>query len=115
MRIPLAATPNPSVKGTSRKLERKEHWGLLLVGVCCGVTGLAALFSPSFAIVFAASSIVGLPVILLLFSPSSISARLRELGDFGRIVFFAALFGYIALSKKVLVPFVVSAIEHALS
>lgn len=96
-------------------LERKEHWGLLLVGVCCGTTALAAFFSPSFATVFAASSIVGLPVILFLFFPSSVSARFRAWGDLGRIAFFATLFGYIALSKKVLVPFVVLAIEHALS
>jgi hypothetical protein len=42
-------------------LEHKEHWGLLLVVVCIVVTAIAALFSPSFAKAFAASSIVGLP------------------------------------------------------
>ena len=95
-------------------LERKEHWGLLLVGVCCAVTGLAAIFNPSFAAVFAASSIVGLPVLLLLVFPSSVSARFRCLGDLGRIAVLASIIGYIALSKKVLVPFVISVIEHAL-
>jgi len=95
-------------------LERKEHWGLLLIGVCCAVTGLAAIFSPLFAVVFAASSIVGLPVLLLLILPSPVSARLRALGDLGRLVFAATVVGYIALSKKVLVPFIVSVIEHAL-
>lgn len=96
-------------------LVRKEHWGLLLVSVCCGVTGLAVFFCPPFATVFAASSFVGLPVILLLFFPSPVSARFSALSDLGRIAFFATLFGYIALSKIVLVPFVVSVIEHALS
>ena len=95
-------------------LERKEHWGLLLVGVCCAVTGLTAIFNPSFATVFAASSIVGLPVLLLLVFSSSVSARFRAWGDLGRIAFFATFIGYIALSKKVLVPFVISVIEHAL-
>ena len=94
-------------------LERKEHWGLLLVGVCCGVTGFSAFFSPSFAIVFAASSIVGLPVLLLLIFPSPVSERLKALGDFGGLVFAATVVGYIALSKKVLVPFIISVIEHA--
>jgi len=96
-------------------LERKEHWGLLLVAVCCGVTGLAAFFSPSFATVFAASSIVGLPVLLLLIFPSPVSARLNSSGDLGRLAFAATVVGYIALSKRVLVPFVISVIEHALS
>lgn len=96
-------------------LERKEHWGLVLVAVCCGITALAALFSPSFAVVFAASSIVGLPVLLLLVFSSPLSGWLRALGDLGRIAGFAAFLGYVALSKKVLVPLTISAIEYALS
>lgn len=95
-------------------LERKEHWGLLLVAVCFGLTALAALFGPSFATVFAASSIVGLPVLLLFIFPSPVSARLKALGDLGRLVFAATVVGYIALSKKVLVPFIISVIELAL-
>jgi len=96
-------------------LVRKERWGLLLVLVCAGVTGVAALFNPPFALVFAASSIVGLPVLLAVMFPSSISARLSAWGDLGRIVVAGALFGYLALAKKVLVPFVVVVvIEHAL-
>lgn len=96
-------------------LERKEHWGLLLVAACGGVTGLAAFFNPSFATVFAASSIVGLPVLLFLIFPSPVSMRLSASGDLGRLGFAATLVGYIALSKKVLVPFVISVIEYALS
>lgn len=96
------------------QLERKEHWGLLLVAVCCGITGFAAFFSPLFATVFAASSIVGLPVILLLIFPSPVSARFSAMGELGRLVFAATVVGYVALSKKVLVPFVISVIEYAL-
>lgn len=95
-------------------LERKEHWGLLLVAACVGVTGVVALFSPWFATVFAASSIVGLPVLLLLIFPSPVSARLKALGDLGRLVFAATVVGYFTLSKKVLVPFIISVIDNAL-
>ncbi len=95
-------------------LVRKERWGLLLVLVCAGVTGVAALFNPPFALVFAASSIVGLPVLLAAVFPPPVSVRLSAWGDLGRIVVAGALFGYMALAKKVLVPFVVVVIEHAL-
>lgn len=92
----------------------KEHWGFLLVAVCCGITGLAAFFSPSVATVFAASSIVGLPVLLPLIFPSPVSVRFNALGDLGRLVLAVFVAGYIALSKKVLVPFVIAVIEYAL-
>lgn len=95
-------------------LERKERWGLLFVGVCCAVTDLTCIFSPSFATVFAASSIVGLPALLLLVFPSPVSARFWAWGDLGCIAVFAIFIGYLALSKKVLVPFVISVIEYAL-
>lgn len=95
-------------------LERKERWGLLCVGVCCAVTGLATIFSPSFATVFAASSMVVLPALLLLVFPSPVSARFCAWGYLGRIAVFAIFIGYVALSKKVIVPFVISVIEHAL-
>lgn len=93
-------------------LEREEHWGLLLVVVCAGITAVAALFNPAFAAVFAASSIVGLPVVFLMFFPSPISSRFTAWGDTGRVAFSVVLFGYIALAKVVLVPIVISVIEH---
>ena len=96
-------------------LERNEHWGQLLVGVCCAVTVVAAVFNPPFATVFAASSIVGLPVLLLMVSPSSLFERFHVRGDIGRIVFFAAFFGYIELSRRVLLPLVISLIERGLN
>ena len=95
-------------------LARKERWGLLLVLACAGVTGVAALFNPPFALVFAASSIVGLPVLLAAVFPPPVSVRLSAWGDLGRIVVAGALFGYMALAKKVLIPFVVVVIEQVL-
>ncbi len=80
-------------------LERKEHCGLLLIGVCAGVTAITAIFSPSFATVFAASSIVGLPVVFPMFFSSSVSSKFSAWGDIGRVVFYAVLFAYIALVR----------------
>lgn len=94
--------------------EREEHWGLWLVIGCAAVTGIAALFNPSFAIAFAASSIVGLPVVVTTVFPSSITTRLATSSRLARVALFIPLFGYIALAKKVLVPFVIAVIEHFL-
>jgi hypothetical protein len=95
-------------------LERKEHWGLWLVAASTLVTLAASFFSPAFATVFSASAIVGLPVLLVLFFPSRFQVKFSPSSNFGRIGFFAVLFGYIALSKSVLVPFVIGVIERAL-
>lgn len=95
-------------------LQRTERWGLLLVAVCIVVTCIAAFFSPSFATVFAASSIVGLPVLLLLIFPSALSSKLLALGNLGRIISLAFFFAYVALAKSVLVPAVIGVIERAL-
>lgn len=95
-------------------LERNEHWGfkLLLAGVV--VVCFSAIFSPDFAIVFAASCIVGLPVFWLFFFPPHLAAALLQRGrfGFGYIGVTILLFAYLALSKKVLVPFVAGVIEH---
>ena len=95
-------------------LHRIERWGVLLLAVCAGVTTIAAFFSPAFATAFAASSVVGLPMIMLLFFPSAISSRFSAWGNFGRIAFSLALFGYITLAKKVLVPIAIGIIERVL-
>jgi hypothetical protein len=93
-------------------LERKERWGLRLLVACIGVVVVSTFVSPAFAIVFAAASIVGLPVFWLLFFSAGFSAKLNSLGMLGRFVFYAVLFSYIALSKTVLVPIVVGVIER---
>jgi hypothetical protein len=46
-------------------LERKEHWGFILLLACVIAVGISAVFSTGFAIVFAASCIVGMPVFWL--------------------------------------------------
>jgi hypothetical protein len=96
-------------------LERKEHWGLRFVAASALVTLVASLFSPPFAKVFAASAIVGLPILLILFFPSRFPVKFSPSSDLGRIAFFLVLFGYIALAKSVLVPIVIGVIEHVLS
>ena len=95
-------------------LQRTERWGLLIVAVCVAITCIAAFISSSFAIVFAASSIVGLPVLLLLVFPSALSSKLLSLGNLGRVVSMAVFIGYVALAKSVLVPAVIGFIERAL-
>lgn len=92
-------------------LERKERWGLRLLVACICVVAISAFVSPAFAIVFAAATIVGLPVLWLLFFSAGLSAKLNSLGTLGRLVFYGVLFSYISLSKTVLVPIVVGVIE----
>lgn len=94
-------------------LERKEHWGLRLLVACICVVVAAAFVSPAFAIVFSAATIVGLPVLWLLFFSKGLSTKLNSLGVLGRFVFYAVLFSYIGLSKTVLVPIVARVIERA--
>ena len=96
-------------------LERREHWGLWLVIACTLVTLAASFVSPAFATVFAASAVVGLPVLLILFFPSRFPIKFSPSSDLGRIAFFLVLFGYIALAKSVLVPIVIGVIERVLS
>jgi hypothetical protein len=96
-------------------LERKEHWGLWLIVACALVTLAVSFFSPAFATVFAASSAVGLPVLLVLFFPSRFPVKFSPSSDLGRIAFFAVLFGYIALAKSVLVPIVIGIIMRVLA
>lgn len=93
---------------------RTEHWGFLIVAVCIAITCITGLFNPSVATIFAASSIVGLPALLLLIRPSALSSKLPGLGNLGRITSLALFFAYIALAKSVLVPALIRIIERAL-
>jgi hypothetical protein len=96
------------------ELKRKERWPWWVVLGCVGAIGLSAIVSPSFAVVFAASALVGLPALLFVIVPNALSARV--LGSRGTlsVVAFALLFGYIALAKQVLVPFLVGVFERVL-
>lgn len=95
--------------------ERKEHWGLVLVATCTVATAISALVSVPFAKVFAASWIVGLPILwLFFFPPRGIAAYINRPG-FGRIAVYVVLFGYTAVAKRVFVPAVLAVIEHVLA
>jgi len=95
-------------------LERNEHWGLKLLLAGVVAVCFSAIFSPGFAIVFAASCIVGLPVFWLFFFPPHLVAARLQRGRFGlgQVGIYLLLFIYLALSKKVLVPFVAGVIER---
>jgi len=95
-------------------LEQNEHWGLKLLFAGVVAVCFSAIFSPSFAIVFAASCIVGLPVFWLFFFPPHLATSLLQGGrfGFGSVGVTISLLAYLALSKKVLVPFVAGVIEH---
>ena len=94
-------------------LERKEHWGLVLLFAGAVAVGISAIFSTSFAIVFAASCLVGLPLFWLFFFPPYLATTFLQRGrfGFGQIGVYLLLFTYLAFSKKVFIPFVAGMIE----
>lgn len=96
-------------------LERKEHWGLVLIVACAAAIAASALVSAPFAKVFAASSIVGLPVLWLFFFPPRTVAAYINRADFTRVLVYFVFFGYLAIAKRVLVPVVLAGIEHVLA
>jgi len=94
-------------------LERKDSLGYWLLGACTLVILISAFISPAFAIIFAASSIVGLPVLwITLISPKGLKFFSTR-GIFGSFLFYLVIFGYIALAKMVLVPITLVAIQRA--
>ncbi|WP_420475329.1 hypothetical protein [Noviherbaspirillum sp. ST9] len=96
-------------------LERKEHWGLVLCAACAVAIAASALVSIPFAKVFAASCIVGLPVLWLIFFPSPAVAAYTNRAGFMRVLVYFVLFSYLAIAKRVLVPSVLAVIEHVLA
>lgn len=96
-------------------LERKEHWGLVLVATCVIAIAASALVSVPFAKVFGASCIVGLPILwLFFFTPRAIAAYTNRAG-YMRVLVYIVLFSYLAIAKRVLIPTVLSVIEHVLA
>ncbi|MCX7095071.1 MAG: hypothetical protein NTY50_16685 [Methylobacter sp.] len=95
-------------------LERNEHWGLVLLLASVIAVGISAFFSSSFAIVFAASCLVGLPVLWLFLFPPFHGAAFLKRGrfGFGHLGIYFVLSAYLLLSKKVLVPLVAGVIER---
>lgn len=96
-------------------LERKEHWGLVLVAACAVAIAASALVSAPFTKVFAASCIVGLPVLWLFFFPPRAVAAYTSRAGFTRVFVYFVLFCYLAIAKRVLVPAVLAGIEHVLA
>lgn len=96
-------------------LERKEHWGLVVVATCAIAISVAAALNVPFAKVFAASCIVGLPILWLFFLPPRAVATYTNRAGFMRVVVYFILFSYLAMAKRVFIPFVLAAIEHVLA
>lgn len=96
-------------------LERKDHWGLVLVAACAVAVAALALVSAPFAKVFAASCIVGLPVLWPFFFPPRAVAAWANRAGLVRVLVYFVLFSYLAIAKQVLVPTVLAVIEHVLA
>ena len=107
---------NTEPRNLNIPLERKEHWGLVLLLAGVIAVAVSAFFSLSFAIVFAASCTVGLPVIWFFFFPPHLAATFLQRGrfGFGYVGMSVLLYAYFALSKNILVPFVAGVIEHVI-
>lgn len=94
-------------------LERKEYFGARLVVAIALAAVAMSLVDPAFALVFAASAIVGLPVVLVVFIPHSTTSRLTSFNNASRLLSLALLLGYAALAKLVLVPMLIEAMRWA--
>ena len=96
-------------------LERKERWGFVLI-IACGIAiAVSAFVSAPFAKVFAASCIVGLPILWLFFFPPRSVAEFINRAGFVRVAVYLFLFSYLALAKRFFIPVVLALIEHVLA
>lgn len=86
--------------------------GIKIVVACILITTASAFFAPPFAITFLAATLICLPVLLMLAFPSLLATKLQALGDLGRIISAGLFVGYIALSKAVLLPFLIGVLER---
>lgn len=84
-------------------LERKNHLGYWVVAGCLLFTVASAVISPPFATVFFASSVAGLPMLLLYFTQV-------KSGIIGRFFKLLGLLIYISFAKVVLVPVITNVI-----
>ena len=89
-------------------LERKDHLGYWVIAGCLLFTTASALINPSFAIVFLASSIAGLPVLLLYFTK-------KTHGPIGQFFKILGLLIYISIAKSILVPALTKAIMRVVT
>ncbi|MBA1224029.1 hypothetical protein [Stutzerimonas stutzeri] len=90
-------------------IERNKYLPYWIISGCIAFTAIAAFFSTDFAIVFIASSIVGLPMLLPMTLPSKGRPFFSSWGVLGRTAVYILIFGYIAIAKSVLVPALLAA------
>lgn len=96
-------------------LGRKERWGYVLISACGLAIAVSAFVSIPFAKVFAASCIVGLPILWLFFFPPRSVAEYINCAGLVRVAVYLFLFSYLALAKSVFIPVVLALIEHVLA
>ena len=106
---------NTGVMKLNIPLERKAYLAHWIIAGCTLFTGAAAFFNIDFAIVFFASSIVGLPMLLLIVLPSKGRSLLSGWGVLGRFAAYMLIFGYIAAAKSVLIPWLLSLMHPAMA
>ena len=93
------------------RLVPRNYFGVVVLAACIFVAAASAFISPRFALVFSACVIVALPGLLWFFVPTKFC--LPYWGGFERVAAYALLFGYLALAKSVLVPFIIGLLERA--
>jgi hypothetical protein len=93
-------------------LERKNHVLLVTICACVLCVAITALVAPEFSQAFAATCVVGLPVLLVFLSPSAFITRYFAVGRWTRWLVYLVLFSYVVLAKRVLLPALLSLFAH---
>ena len=96
-------------------LQRRERWGVVLIILCALAAGLLWFISSPFALVFAVSSVVALPMLWALLFPPFLLQRLASKVGLPQFGVYFLCFGYIALARWVLVPFFVRLLQNAVA
>ena len=94
-------------------LLRRERWGPCVIDRCARCRVAFSYILSSFALVFAVSSVVALPSFGLCVSALPCAASRPQGRYLGRHLFVS--FGYIAVTKWVLVPFLVRLLQSGLT
>lgn len=93
-------------------LERKSYLPYWIILGCIAFTVAAAYFNIDFAIIFLASSIVGLPILLPIVLLRKDRPLFSSWGVLGRMTVYILIFGYISIAKSVLVPALIAAVHR---
>lgn len=95
------------------KQENNLHYWIIAGCIVCSIS--IAFFSVDFAVVFFASSIVGLPMLLPIALPGKKRLLFSKWGVLGRISAYVLIFGYIASAKAFIVPLLLEAMGHVIT